>query len=168
MKFLACVLLLFAPLVVCAQNEYTAGMDAYKRGDYATALEHWRPLAEAGSREAQFNLGLMYATARGVDADIAQAVDWYDRAARQGFDRAQYNLAKLHAEDGGPSEDPLLAYVWFKLAGLQKYSDARKQRKRVAKRLTPHEIAQADLMAKQLRRGYEPGRGGAEGTADRD
>ena len=41
-----------------------AGFDeslaAAKRGDYATALREWRPLAKQGDADAQYNLGVMY------------------------------------------------------------------------------------------------------------
>lgn len=33
---------------------------AYERKDYATALRVWRPLAEQGDAQAQYNLGQMY------------------------------------------------------------------------------------------------------------
>ncbi len=39
---------------------FDEGMAAYQRGDYATAIREWRPLAEQGHAEAQYNLGLMY------------------------------------------------------------------------------------------------------------
>ncbi len=35
------------------------GLAAYQRGDYATAIREWRPFAEQGDDEAQYNLGLM-------------------------------------------------------------------------------------------------------------
>ncbi|MCH8098520.1 MAG: sel1 repeat family protein [Proteobacteria bacterium] len=57
------------------------GVVAYNRGDYATALREWRPLAEQGDAEAQFNLGLMYYKGRGVPQDYAEAVKWYRLAA---------------------------------------------------------------------------------------
>jgi uncharacterized protein len=37
------------------------GQAAYQIGDYATALEIFRSLAEQGNASAQFNLGVMYA-----------------------------------------------------------------------------------------------------------
>jgi TPR repeat protein len=33
---------------------------AYDKGDYATALRLWRPMAEQGNAAAQFNLGQVY------------------------------------------------------------------------------------------------------------
>ena len=58
MKRLILVLTLVWLLVVVA--DYDAGLAAYERDDYATALEEWRPLAQQGVSAAQFNLGLLY------------------------------------------------------------------------------------------------------------
>ena len=49
------------------------GVAAYKRGDYATALREWRPLAKQGNAKAQFVLGVMYDKGRGVPQDYAKA-----------------------------------------------------------------------------------------------
>ena len=52
------------------------GVAAYDRGDYATALREWRPLAEQGNAKAQYNLGAMYYSGLGVPQDYAEAVKW--------------------------------------------------------------------------------------------
>ncbi len=66
-----------------------AGLDeavaANKRGDYATALREWRPLAKQGNASAQFFLGLMYGEGLGVPQDYAKAVGWLRKAAEQGY-----------------------------------------------------------------------------------
>ena len=36
------------------------GLDAYRRGDYEMAERLWRPLAEQGLAEAQYDLGVMF------------------------------------------------------------------------------------------------------------
>ena len=41
-------------------QDFDAGLAAYDRGDYVTALEEWKPLAEHGQADAQFWLGQMY------------------------------------------------------------------------------------------------------------
>jgi uncharacterized protein len=58
------------------------GLEAANRGDFATALQEWRPLAEQGNADAQFNLGVMYSKGRGVPQDYVEAVNWYRRAGR--------------------------------------------------------------------------------------
>ena len=41
-------------------DDYQDGNDVADKGDYKTAFSLWKPLAERGLAEAQFNLGLMY------------------------------------------------------------------------------------------------------------
>ena len=50
---------------------------AYRRGDYATASQLWRPLADQGVARAQYDLGFMYANGQGVAKDWAEAAKWY-------------------------------------------------------------------------------------------
>ncbi len=64
---------------------FDEGIAAYDRGDYASAIREWRPLAEQGVAKAQFKLGLMYDNGRGVPQDYAEAVKWYRKAAEQGY-----------------------------------------------------------------------------------
>ncbi len=51
---------------------------AYNRGDYATATRLWRPFAEQGVVQAQYNLGLMYYEGRGVPQDYVTAHKWFN------------------------------------------------------------------------------------------
>ena len=50
------------------------GRAAARRGDFATALERWRPLAERGDAAAQNRLGVAYELGDGVPKDDAAAV----------------------------------------------------------------------------------------------
>jgi cell division septation protein DedD len=68
------------------------GIEAWRAGDYAEAIRQWRPLAEAGDADAQFNLGQAYRLGRGVPADLEQAQTWFERAAVQGHAQAEANL----------------------------------------------------------------------------
>ncbi len=61
------VLALVLPGPVLAAD-FQAGLEAYHRGDYATALKEFRPLAEQGEAEAQHKLGGMYASGRSSGA----------------------------------------------------------------------------------------------------
>ena len=55
------------------RGNYADGVEAYNRGDYATALQEFRPLAEQGDVKAQFNLGFMYDNGKGVPENDAEA-----------------------------------------------------------------------------------------------
>jgi cell division protein FtsN len=76
------------------------GIDAWRAGDYAGAIAAWRPLAEAGNADAQFNLGQAYRLGRGVPSDMAQAQIWFERAARQGHAQAETNLGLTMFQSG--------------------------------------------------------------------
>ncbi len=75
--------------------DFDDGLNAYSRGDYATALNEWLPLAEQGYAEAQYNLGLMYESGAGVAISDVEASNWYRLAAEQGYPAAQNNLGFL-------------------------------------------------------------------------
>ena len=94
---------LIAPFLapVNAAADYLVGAEAYEQGDYATALREWRPFAEQGDAEAQYNLGVMYANGEGVPKDDAEALKWYRKAAEQGFAKAQLNLGVMYTNGEG-------------------------------------------------------------------
>jgi TPR repeat protein len=106
-------------LTVPAWADFQAGMDATIRGDYATALREWRPLAEQGDALAQYNLGMLYRKGRGVPQDDVQARQWYAKAAAQGQAKAQFNLGTLYFNGEGVPKDYQQALRWFRLAADQ-------------------------------------------------
>ena len=81
LRFPTVLVLSFVCLPTPAWADFETGMDAYQRGNYATALGEWRPLAEQGDAQAQLHLGLLYATGDGVPQDYAKARQWYEKAA---------------------------------------------------------------------------------------
>ena len=92
------VLVLFLALSVIQPvfAGFDEGLAAAKKGDYATALKEWRPLAERGDANAQYNLGVMYHSGQGVTQDYRQAVVWWRKAAEQGLAAAQHNLGGMY------------------------------------------------------------------------
>ncbi len=88
-----------------AQADFKAGFDAYSGNDYATALKEWKPLAEQGDADAQFSLGAMYDSGKGVKQDYAEAVKWYQLAAKQGHSDAQFNLGAMYDNGQGVAQN---------------------------------------------------------------
>ena len=84
---------------------FKEGAAAYQRGDYATALRGFRPLAEQGDAGAQNNLGNLYKLGEGVPQDYAEAVKWYRKAAEQGSAAAQLNLGIMYEDGQGVPQD---------------------------------------------------------------
>jgi hypothetical protein len=92
-----------------------AGIDAWQRADYPGAVAIWRPLAEAGDADAQFNLGQAYRLGRGVELNLAAAKIWFERAARSGHLDAETTLGLLTFQNG----DRAGGLKWLKLAADQ-------------------------------------------------
>ena len=61
----AAMLLVTVGALPAAAQTFDAAVEAYERGDYATALAGFQNYAEQGTALAQLNLGLMYASGRG-------------------------------------------------------------------------------------------------------
>jgi TPR repeat protein len=128
-------------------------MDAYERGNYATALSEWRPLAEKGDAHAQLYLGVLYHQGRGIPQDYAKARKWYEKAAARGYAQAQSNLAALYANGNGVPKNYVRAYMWWSLAAGHSTGNVQKDpannRDDVARRMTPAEIAEAQKLARE-------------------
>ena len=69
---------------VSLSADYQKGLDAANRGDFATALREWKPLAEQRNAVAQKNLSVMYAFGKGVPKDYVYAHMWGNLAAANG------------------------------------------------------------------------------------
>ncbi len=76
------------------------GVEAWSRGDYADAINIWRPIAIAGNDDAQFNMGQAYKLGRGVPVDLKIAEDWYRKAAAQGHLQAADNYGLVLFTNG--------------------------------------------------------------------
>jgi TPR repeat protein len=81
--------------------------------------------ASEGNLIAQYDLGVRYATGRGVPQDYAQAVKWFRLSADQGFSFAQYNLAVMYANGRGVPQDYAQAVKWYRLAADQGHTSAQ-------------------------------------------
>jgi TPR repeat protein len=82
------------------ENRIKAGVLAWQSGNFAEAVADWRPLAEKGDPDAQFNLAQAYKLRRDVTADLRQAQDLYAKAAAQGHSQAQANLGVILFQNG--------------------------------------------------------------------
>lgn len=87
------------PPVVAAPN-VRAGIEAWQGGNYPLAIANWRPLADRGDADAQYNIAQAYFLGRGVPQNANLAEQWYQRAARQGHPEAQANYGLLLFQNG--------------------------------------------------------------------
>ncbi len=94
---LVLALALSAPVLAA---DHKAGLEAYQRKDYATALKEWRPLAERGDAAAQVGIGSMYRFGFGVAQDYVEAVTWPRRNASRGNGSRSSRCSPAHGLEG--------------------------------------------------------------------
>lgn len=96
-----------------------AGFEAFNNKNYPVANKEFRVLAERGSREAQYMLGVMYELGQGQPSIGLEAVKWYALAANNGLADAQTQLGFLYFRGFGVSQDYAKAYSWFRKSASQ-------------------------------------------------
>ena len=106
------------------ENNYDAGVAAYKRGHYQAALYDLDLKANEGDPIAQFCLGFMYKNGLGVPATAEKAEEWYTKAAEQDYPAAQNNLGVMYVRRYEESEGNDLKILetaerWFQKAAEQ-------------------------------------------------
>jgi TPR repeat protein len=148
MKRLFVAAALLASLGAPAAADFADGLAAYDGGDYATALDEWRALAEAGDAIAQAALAGLHRYGQGVAEDPARAAQWYRRAARQGEAGAQLNLGEMYASGLGLARDLVQAHFWLSLAAMQGRTWAARRRDRIAAEMSAEELAEAENLAR--------------------
>jgi TPR repeat protein len=92
---------------------------------YRKALQYFLKAAGQNHAEAQYNIGFMYGTGKGVPQDYKKAFKWYSKAAEQGKAYAQLNLGNMYYNGEGVPQDYQKAFEWFSKAAKQ--GDAKAQ-----------------------------------------
>ena len=114
-RYLVVAVLAAAMAAPLSAQSVKAGIDAWQRADYSAAVAIWRPLAEGGDADAQFNLGQAYRLGRGVPLELSAAKVWFERAARSGHLDAETTLGLLVFQNG----DRVGGLKWLKQAADQ-------------------------------------------------
>jgi uncharacterized protein len=104
-----------------ASADVKAGVDAWQAGNFNAAVAAWRPLADRGDPDAQFNLGQAYKYGKGVPMDLRIAQGWYEKAAQQGHAQSQAILGLILFQGGNRAA----AMPWLRKGA--DHGDARAQ-----------------------------------------
>lgn len=149
LQLLVACLIIWLALGGAAAGPLEQGLEAYNRGDFATAGKLWRDAAEAGNATAMNNLGIMYDLGKGVPRSDKLAIFWFTKAARLGHPKAQFNLGRKFDNGEGVTANEVTAYMWYVLAASSGTKAFIIQRDAYAKFLTPEEIQTAHQLARQ-------------------
>lgn len=95
-------------LALCVGSPLLAGVkdgvDAWDRGDFATAVKEWQKSADKGDADATYNLAQAYRFGRGVPQNMAKAEEFYARAASAGHPLAADSYGVLLFQKGQRAE----------------------------------------------------------------
>jgi len=108
-----------------AAADLAAGLEAFRREDYATALRELTPPAAAGDSSAQFHLGQLYARGLGVEQNHDRAAQLYTMASNAGMALAQYELGSMYFAGSGVPKDNARAVYWYERAAEQGLAEAQ-------------------------------------------
>ena len=173
LSLLAVLLLGTSGAVAQTPANFDDGRVAAEAGQYDRARDVWARLAADGDADSQNALGFIYQKGLGVLRDYRRAFDFYTAAAEQGHANAANNIGIMYTQGQGVPRDYVRAYSWYSLAAIQGEDSAIKNRgfigramsyqdlqaanklsieaiARIAKRLTPEQIAIARARAERL------------------
>jgi hypothetical protein len=101
-RLLPTILILLLVTVPVYADDLQDAADAYRRGEYKTAWDKFKWLAEQGNAEAQFYFGTMHFD----KGDFRGAARWFLDSAKQGFALSQFMLSVQYMGGEGVQEDP--------------------------------------------------------------
>ncbi len=116
-KLISSLSVTFAMLFLLTYGAFAGlreGNEAFKAGDFKSAIAEYMPLADSGNIQAEYRLGRAYEISgilknefhRGTSgANLGQAIVWYTKAAAHGVWQAKQRLAELYAIGVGVRQD---------------------------------------------------------------
>ena len=99
--------------------------DTGDANDDLKAFKSCREVAETGSAEEQYDLGLFYERGAGVARDLKEAAKWWRKAAEQGYAKAQLGLGMCYAKGEGVEKNDFEAIKWVHKAAEQGNAEAQ-------------------------------------------
>ena len=116
--------LLLALCSAPAAADVAAGVAAYRRSDFATALREFQEASQRDDVRALNYLGIMHADGIGTPRDDTQAAAMFSKAALLGFPEAMANLAHMHATGRGVPQDNKAAVSAYRAAARAGFQPA--------------------------------------------
>ena len=133
-----------------AEEQYSLGLqyeNALPR-DHREAVRWYRMAAMQRHTGAFYRLCALSDIGRGIPQDYQEALRWCRLAADQRHGAAMFLVATYYEKARGVPKDVVQAYQWYNLAAANGHEDGAKWRDRLARDMTPTQIAQAQFLAR--------------------
>ena len=95
---------------------YDDAMAALEAGDHRKAYRGLKRLALKDHPRAQYELGMLYLSGKGVEKDVAQGIEWLKHAAGNGSYLAANELGQIYLAGRGVPMNEQEAIKWVELA----------------------------------------------------
>ena len=163
------VLLSIAQVADALDEPYNAGVDAWKKKDYAQAANQWSQAVLAGNLDAMNNLAYLYFNGLGLKSRVPDAIRLWRIAGFAGHSEAQWHLGAAYENGTGVEKDPVKAYAWYQCAiesaKRKKVSDptgtearieddAARSMRQLMTQMSPSDLARASGVAHEYIRRY--------------
>ena len=122
--------------------------------NYQESLGILRDLSKAGNPEACYMLGNVNRWGHinlGIEKDLTEALRLYLLSAAQGYLPAMCSIGDIYGNGEGIEQDCVKAYMWYNLAAAGGKKDACKLRDLIAEKMTPEQIAEAQILSNEWR-----------------
>jgi TPR repeat protein len=137
---------------------FNLALEAQGKDDLAEAARWRRRGAELGHLDSQSGYAWMLLHGRGVERNEREAFRWYLSAANGGHSASYVDTAEMYAAGQGVERDPIAALVQVEIAlkvlnesSIDALERARVLRQRLITELSPEQIEQARVRAKEKR-----------------
>ena len=133
-----------------AEDQYNLGM-RYENAlpnDHREAVRWYRMAAFQRHPGAFYRLCVLSDIGRGMPQEYQEALRWCRLAADQGHGAAMFVIATHYEKARGVTKDLVHAYQWYNLAAAYGHEEGAKWRDRLARDMTPAQIAQAQFLAR--------------------
>ena len=143
-------------LLVSGQSmaDMKGGRAAILRGDFSAAFKAFKEDADKGIPDAMAPVAVMLHIGQGVKQDLKKALSWYRKAAELGYEGGMANVGIMYYKGAGTIQSDVQAYAWLDVASFLRGGREHNAKARVARFLSPEQLAEAKALAKQYRQMY--------------
>ena len=95
--------------------------------DYQNAVNFYEKAVHYGDSNAQFRLGNLYTSGKGVNKNMSLAANLFQQSAEKGNKESQYILGHMYLKGNHLDQNDKLASLWILKSAEQGYQDAQYQ-----------------------------------------
>lgn len=112
--------------------------------------------AKMHSSPGAFCMGQLYEQGLGVERDISKAAKWFSDAANMGLAAGALRVGQMYLNGEGFKLDKISAYEFIYIASTADLPQAKRERERLEKELTPNELEKGKAKAVEWTRQHHP------------